>query len=90
MDSEYLILGLNWHAWTTIVIMVGMVLLSAFKVLPLLTCCFIAALMMLITRCGEYPYLHSIVPPLMAGIPWCKTLPKMAGNLTKYHLPTIN
>lgn len=32
-------------------IMLGMVLLSAFKVLPLLTSCFIAALLMLVTRC---------------------------------------
>lgn len=33
------------------VIMLGMVLLSAFNVLPLLNCCFIAALLMLLTRC---------------------------------------
>lgn len=32
-------------------IMIGMVLLSAFNVLPLLNCCFIAALLMLLTRC---------------------------------------
>lgn len=32
-------------------IMLGMVLLSAFDVLPLLQCCFIASLLMLITRC---------------------------------------
>lgn len=32
-------------------IMVGMVLLSAFDVMPLLNCCFIAALLMLVTRC---------------------------------------
>lgn len=32
-------------------IMLGMVLLSAFDILPLLHCCFIAALLMLITRC---------------------------------------
>ena len=33
------------------VIMLGMVLLSAFNILPLLNCCFIAALLMLLTRC---------------------------------------
>lgn len=32
-------------------IMIGMVLLSAFNVMPLLNCCFIAALLMLLTRC---------------------------------------
>ncbi len=32
-------------------IMVGMVMLSAFNVLPLPHCCFLAALMMLVTRC---------------------------------------
>lgn len=32
-------------------IMMGMVLLSAFNVLPLINCCFIAALLMLLTRC---------------------------------------
>lgn len=32
-------------------IMIGMVMLSAFNVMPLLTCSFVAALLMLITRC---------------------------------------
>ena len=41
----------GFRTFLSSMIMLGMVLLSAFDVLPLLTCCFIAALLMLITRC---------------------------------------
>lgn len=39
------------HTAISSVIMIAMVLLSAFNVLPLVHCCFIAALLMLITHC---------------------------------------
>lgn len=41
----------GFRTFLSSMIMLGMVLLSAFDVLPLLKCCFIAALLMLVTRC---------------------------------------
>lgn len=41
----------GWPTLLSALIMMGMVLLSAFDVLPMLNCCFIAALLMLLTRC---------------------------------------
>ncbi len=42
-------------------IMLGMILLSAFKVLPLLSACFLAAMAMLITRCCSIKQAHQAI-----------------------------
>ena len=42
-------------------IMLGMILLSAFKVMPLLSACFLAAIAMLITRCCNIKQAHKAI-----------------------------
>lgn len=65
-DSE-VIPNIGWRTLLSSLIMLGMILLSAFKVMPLLSACFLAAFAMLLTRCCSIEQAHRAInwPVLM-------------------------
>lgn len=65
-DSD-IIPNIGWRTLLSSLIMLGMILLSAFKVMPLLSACFLAAFAMLLTRCCNIEQAHRAInwPVLM-------------------------
>lgn len=65
-DSD-IIPNIGWRTLLSSLIMLAMILLSAFKVMPLLSACFLAAFAMLLTRCCNIEQAHRAInwPVLM-------------------------